>query len=135
MQDEFIMNSGAGTPFGDLRIVQISTAAVRCAPPGNRPTTAERATCIPFLQEELRLLPMARVLLCLGQIAFEQTARVLQTPGKFAHGAVYRCGGRVLLCSYHVSRQNTQTGRLTPRMFAAILRTAKRLAEQNIGPS
>ena len=105
------------------------TAAVRCAPPGNRPTAEEKANCRPYLVEELELLERARVLLCLGQIAFEGCERALGARlGRFAHGASYTSGDLSVLCSYHVSRQNTQTGRLTVEMFEAVLVAAKRLA-------
>ncbi len=105
------------------------TAVVRCAPPGNRPTPEEKANCRPYLIEELRLLKSARVLVCLGRIAFEETQRAWHVRlGKFAHGERYMHNGRHVLCSYHVSRQNTQTGRLTAEMFDAVLATAKRLA-------
>lgn len=105
------------------------TAAVRCAPPGNRPSAEEQANCRPYLIEELGLLKRARVLLCLGQIAFEACQRALGARlGRFAHGASYTCGEVSVLCSYHVSRQNTQTGRLTTEMFEAVLVAAKRLA-------
>jgi uracil-DNA glycosylase len=85
------------------------------------------------LIEELELLRRAAVVLCLGQIAFEETARTLGARlGKFAHAAVFEHGGRHILCSYHVSRQNTQTRRLTTGMFDEVVNTAKRLAGLDI---
>ena len=105
------------------------TAAVRCAPPGNKPAAEERTHCRPFLLEELQLLTRAKVLLCLGQIAFEEIQRALGARlGRFAHGARFQHDGKHILCSYHVSRQNTQTGRLTVEMFDGVLVTAQRLA-------
>ncbi len=107
------------------------TAAVRCAPPGNKPTAEEKANCRAFLLEEFELLRRAKVLLCLGRIAFDQTQRAWGVRlGQFAHRARFQHDGKHILCSYHVSRQNTQTGRLTVEMFDAVLAIAKRLAEQ-----
>ncbi len=109
------------------------TAACRCAPPGNRPLPAELAACSPFLDRELALYRRVKVALCLGAIAWETTLgalgrRCIAVPRprpRFAHGAVLRLpGAPLLLASYHVSRQNTQTGRLTPAMFDAVLRQA-----------
>ena len=111
------------------------TAAVRCAPPENKPTPDELATCRPYLVEEIRLLRRVRVVVALGRIAFEaflkawvQAGRSLPSrrPG-FAHGAMAELpGGAVLLASYHPSQQNTQTGRLTPAMFQRIFARARR---------
>ncbi len=112
------------------------TAAVRCAPPGNKPTREEFATCLPFLVRELELLRRARVYLALGRLAFDWTLKACAHLGwmldeerpAFGHGARFRFSakGRSLLCSYHPSRQNTQTGRLTPAMFHAVFAGARR---------
>ena len=113
------------------------TAACRCAPPGNRPTAAELAACRVWLARDLDRHPPPRVLLALGRIAhgavlawWRSRGGELPTPRPpFAHGAVHRLpGGPVLVDSYHVSQQNTFTGRLTPRMFAGVLARAVRLA-------
>lgn len=105
------------------------TAAARCAPPGNRPRPEELAACRPFLEAELRHFARAPVILALGRIAHEAVVRVLglgRMP--FAHGAEHGIGeGRVLLDSYHPSRQNTNTRRLTRAMWRAILQRARRL--------
>jgi uracil-DNA glycosylase family 4 len=113
---------------------------LRCAPPGNTPAPDEIARCAHFLDEELALLPRVRVLLALGAIAWRATldhhARLgvsLPRPRPaFAHGARLELPGtgrpRWLLGSYHVSQQNTQTGKLTPAMFDAVLGEAGRLA-------
>ena len=103
------------------------TCAARCAPPGNRPTPAELAACRPYLVEEFRLLTGIRVVMALGKIAFEAAIRAGEEAGllhfeprpHFAHGAegCTRDGRVILLSSYHPSRQNTQTGRLTREMF------------------
>jgi len=109
------------------------TAAVRCVPPGNKPTREEIAACSTWTERELALLPNLRVFLALGRIAHDALLdyfRLRKRDFPFAHGAEHPLpGGRVLLDSYHVSRQNTQTGRLTPEMFDRVLERAKELAE------
>lgn len=121
-----------------LRLVDCYvTAAVRCAPPANRPTAEESATCRPYLLREIRLLEEASIYVALGRFAFESLLAVLPQAGlgpvparsAFRHGGLWPLGGsgRALLASYHPSRQNTQTGRLTSRMFHAIFRRARRL--------
>ena len=113
-------------------------AAVRCAPPTNRPTTEERDQCRPFLERELALLPNTRVLLALGGWALGVLASVedLRPRPKFAHGAEFELpGGRVLLCSYHPSQQNTFTGRLTQPMFDAVFTRARALLDGEGGGS
>jgi uracil-DNA glycosylase family 4 len=113
---------------------------LRCAPPGNTPAPDEIARCAHFLDEELALLPKVRVLLALGAIAWRavlghqarQRATLPRPRPAFAHGARLELRGagrpRWLLGSYHVSQQNTQTGKLTPAMFDAVLGEARRLA-------
>jgi uracil-DNA glycosylase family 4 len=112
-------------------------AAVRCAPPDNRPTPAEFARCRPFLAREFAALTDVRVVLALGALAWRSALAALgenkvaiprPTP-KFAHGAEVDLGRVVLFGSYHVSQQNTNTGRLTPAMFDAVLRKAR--SEEN----
>jgi uracil-DNA glycosylase len=113
------------------------SATARCAPPGNKPTPGEIAACGPFLDAEWSLLSRKRVLFALGRIAWDAiltiTARNgLETPRPrpaFAHGASVQLAPTLaLLGSYHVSQQNTFTGKLTEEMFDAVLRRAKRLA-------
>ena len=103
-------------------------AAVRCAPPANRPTREERDRCRPYLVREIAACRDARVLLALGGLAWEETLRALEAPRpfpRFGHGAEARlAGGRTLLGSYHPSQQNTFTGRLTPAMLDDVLRRA-----------
>ncbi|HUB07135.1 MAG TPA: uracil-DNA glycosylase [Myxococcales bacterium] len=110
------------------------TAPCRCAPPDNKPLPRELERCAPFLDRELALLPGARVYLALGAIAWAavlahlaRTNRALPRPlPRFGHGAeVALPDGRRLVGSYHVSQQNTQTGRLTPRMFDRVLAQAR----------
>ncbi len=106
------------------------TAPVRCAPPANKPTADERARCRPFLESELVLRGSARVYLVLGAIGYAAACEsfgVSPRP-RFEHGLqVELPEGRVLLCSYHVSQQNTFTGRLTAAMFDEVLATARRI--------
>jgi uracil-DNA glycosylase family 4 len=133
------------------------TAVCRCAPPDNKPTSGEIANCLPYLAEEIRLLAGARVAVALGKTAYDALARMLTgreySPGRrlefespmepsaaakapaFAHGVRWEIrnppyGGRLrwVLASYHPSRQNTQTGRLTRAMFDGLWRKARELA-------
>ncbi|WP_031468779.1 uracil-DNA glycosylase [Sciscionella sediminilitoris] len=113
------------------------TSPVHCAPPENKPTTAERDTCRPWLHRELELLaPSLRVVLTLGAFGWSCALTELAGAGwpvpkprpKFAHGASAKIGELTLLGCYHVSQQNTFTGRLTPDMVRAVLREAKRVA-------
>ena len=106
-------------------------AAVRCAPPGNKPTPVERDTCLPYLQRELALLPRLRVIVVLGQFAYDVMCRELGVRPKprFGHLAeVPLADGRTLLCSYHPSQQNTFTGTLTEPMFDAVFSRARELS-------
>ncbi len=107
------------------------TAAVRCAPPANRPTPAERDLCHPYLERELALVGRARVILALGAFAYASVARLtgLRPRPRFGHGVEAPLpDGRVVLCSYHPSQQNTFTGRLTEEMFDAVFARARELA-------
>lgn len=112
------------------------TAAVRCAPPANKPTVGERDECRPWLDRELALLPGARVLLALGSFGWDAALRALAAGGagvprpkpRFGHGAEARVGERLLLGSYHPSQQNTFTGRLTESMLDEVLARAKAFA-------
>ncbi len=108
------------------------TAPVKCAPPANKPTPGERAACRPFFERELALLPKARVYLVLGAIGYAAACQELGVSPrpKFGHGTeVDLLDGRVLLCSYHVSQQNTFTGRLTPAMFDEVLARAREICD------
>jgi uracil-DNA glycosylase len=107
------------------------TAPVRCAPPANKPTPAERDRCRPFLERELALLDDLRVFVPLGQFGYQVLCGVLGVAPRpaFGHGAeVALADGRTIVCSYHVSQQNTFTGKLTEPMFDAVLRRARELA-------
>jgi uracil-DNA glycosylase family 4 len=112
------------------------TAAVRCAPPANRPTPGERAACQPYLERELALLPDVRVIVCLGGFAWDVALRVraqlgeaaLRPRPRFGH-AVELPGERLaMLGCYHPSQQNTFTGRLTEEMLDGVLLRARELA-------
>jgi uracil-DNA glycosylase len=113
------------------------TAALRCVPPGNKPRRDELAACRHWLEHDLALLPSIRVVVALGRIAHDAYLDLLKARGAglvkarhpFAHGARHDLeAGPPLLDTYHVSFQNTNTGRLTPAMFDAVLARAKRLA-------
>ena len=120
-------NRGDGLRYRDLYL----TAAVRCAPPGNRPTPVEQTACAPYLEREFRLLPNTRAVLALGGFAWEAVRTLAPRafggsvpPTPFAHGACAPLGdGRPLLwASYHPSPQNTNTGKLTFPMLTDLLR-------------
>ncbi len=107
------------------------TAAVRCAPPANKPTTKERDDCLPWLVAELRLLSSARVIVCLGSFAWDAALRTLRALGhearpkpRFGHGAEASVGPYTLLGCYHPSQQNTFTGKLTAPMLEEVFTTA-----------
>ncbi len=111
-------------------------AAVRCAPPDNKPNLEEFSNCRPYLLQELSLLPNLKAVLALGQIAFSAYLAARRELGlpvprptpKFGHGAVYMLpDGITLLASYHPSQQNTQTGRLTREMFHDVIRKARQI--------
>ena len=104
------------------------TAPVRCAPPANKPLPDERSRCRNYLERELRLLTDVRAIVALGQIAYDELCPLLglSPRPRFGHGVEAPLpDGRLLICSYHVSQQNTFTGKLTPAMFDAILARAR----------
>jgi uracil-DNA glycosylase len=112
-------------------------AAVRCAPPANRPTTQERDTCLPWSVRELELLPEVRVVVCLGSFAWDAALRVIgrtrsepmpRPRPRFGHGAETSLASLVLLGCFHPSQQNTFTGKLTAPMIDAVLLRARKLA-------
>ena len=113
------------------------TAAVRCAPPANRPLPAERDACARWLRAEVPMLPAVRVVVCLGGYAWDAALRLLEHPlrpkPRFGHGAEVDAGPWVLLGCFHPSQQNTFTGRLTPAMLDAVLARARALAGQPRG--
>jgi uracil-DNA glycosylase family 4 len=123
-----------GLRLGDCYV----TAAVRCAPPVNRPLPAERDNCQPYLEREIRLLAGVRVIVCLGGFAWDAALRTLRSLGapiprprpRFGHGTVATIDGRTLLGCYHPSQQNTFTGRLTEPMLDDVFERARALAGQ-----
>jgi uracil-DNA glycosylase family 4 len=133
------VRAGDGLALTDTRIF----AAVRCAPPDNAPTPAERDTCAPWLHREVELLrPTLRVVLALGGFAWNAYWSTLKAVygvaprprPAFGHAAEWRPAGGdapMLLGCYHVSQQNTFTGRLTPGMLDAVFKRAKELADQD----
>ncbi|UCC84560.1 MAG: uracil-DNA glycosylase [Gemmatimonadota bacterium] len=115
------------------------TAAVRCAPPANKPAPEERDNCRDYLEDELGLLSAVKVVLALGGYAFGHVLRILRDRGievptptpKFKHGAVVRLpeSGLALIASYHPSQQNTFTGKLTPAMLDRVFAQARKLCK------
>jgi uracil-DNA glycosylase family 4 len=114
------------------------TAAVRCAPPDNKPLPQELSNCAPYLDREMAGLENVRVVVALGRVGFEAYLNYLKrrgllknkSPYLFKHGARYKMpDGKILMASYHPSNQNTQTGKLTSRMFEDIFEEAARLAD------
>ncbi len=110
-------------------------AAVRCAPPDNKPTPEEIARCLPHLDAEIAALPRVRVVVALGKIGFDAVVRLLAPRGpglkprpRFGHAAVFALPeGRTLIGCYHPSRHNTHTGRLTAPMIDAVFARARQL--------
>lgn len=129
-------NRDDGLALKDLYI----TAVCRCAPPGNKPLLQEMANCQPYLAQEIEII-QPRILVVLGRVAFERVLRIIydgqptinnnQSPVVFVHGAAYQLiTGHWLLCSYHPSRQNTQTERLTTEMFDTVWQKVRELLDQ-----
>jgi len=106
------------------------TAAVRCAPPQNKPTQDEMKNCFVYLQDELKILKNISVILCLGKIAYDATCKLLEIkPEKFGHNKLFTYNDYKILTSYHPSKQNTQTGRLTWKQWSAVFSKAKKLVK------
>jgi uracil-DNA glycosylase family 4 len=113
------------------------TAICRCAPPDNKPTWQEQANCLPYLEHEFELLKNAHVVVAMGRIAFDGYLRLLRKQGhtiprvEFKHGATYVLGNPspTLICAYHPSKQNTQTGRLTSKMMDEVFRKVKKFQQ------
>ena len=105
------------------------TAAVKCAPPANKPTPREQANCATYLETEFELLTNSRVIVCLGAFAYQAVCQQLKIKPrpKFGHGVQVLAGGYTVLCSYHPSQQNTFTGKLTEPMLDKIFVDASEL--------
>jgi uracil-DNA glycosylase len=126
------------------------SAAARCAPPDNKPTPDEFANCERYLLADYHALVQQRLILALGAVAFASVLKILKKEGEFTqgarpqfgHGALHKTGKETLLCSYHPSRQNTQTGRLTQKMWLSIFERAAKIvgdgangsAQRTVGP-
>lgn len=127
---ETLIKSGFATgqyrarPDDGLQLIDCMVSnAVRCAPPGNRPLPGEEAACRPFLQARLAALPRLKAIVTLGDVARRNVLKALELKGSAApagHGVEYQAGPYRLFNSYHCSRLNTNTGRLTPAMFEAV---------------
>ena len=112
------------------------TSPVKCAPPANKPTPDERAECRPFLKREFEYLTGLKVIVALGGIGYQAVAQHLEVKPrpKFGHGVEVRLdSGLTILCSYHVSQQNTFTGRLTEEMLDAVFSRARALSQAGEG--
>jgi uracil-DNA glycosylase len=121
-----------------LRLVGAYIAAVvRCAPPANKPTVDERDRCRPYLQRELALLANLRVIVCLGQFAYDNVAALyaLRPRPRFGHGVEVPVGVVTIVCSFHPSQQNTFTGRLTETMLDDVFARARALSAPGRPPS
>jgi len=112
------------------------TAAVRCAPPANKPLPVERDTCLPWSASELQALGQVRVVVALGGFGWDAALRLLSAPDppprprpRFGHGAEVDIGGRTLLGCFHPSQQNTFTGRLTAPMIDSVLLRAREITD------
>jgi len=126
---EYKERADDGLKLVDCRI----TNAVRCVPPENKPTPVEIKTCNQFLKKEIPTLQNTRVILTLGLIAHQATLRALdikQSTFKFVHNAAHQAGNVTILNSYHCSRYNTNTGRLTEQMFHAVFAHARELCDK-----
>jgi uracil-DNA glycosylase family 4 len=131
----FARGSYAAAPDDTLRLIDcMITNAVRCVPPENKPTPSEIGTCRPFLASRIAAMPRLAVILALGRIAHDSTLAALavrKSSFPFAHGARHAVRpGLVLFDSFHCSRYNTNTGKLSPDMFRAVLQAIKAQLER-----
>jgi uracil-DNA glycosylase family 4 len=130
----FATGTYAARPDDGLRLVDCMISnAVRCAPPGNKPETAEETACRPFLAARIAALPRVKVIVTLGDVARRNVVRALGGKASASgggHGARADIGGYQLINSYHCSRLNTNTGRLTPAMFEAVFEAARELVSE-----
>ena len=105
------------------------TAAVRCAPPQNKPTKEEMQNCHSFLEQEFQILQNITTILCLGKISYDATCKLLQVrPEKFGHNKTFQYDSIKVITSYHPSKQNTQTGRLLWKDWLAVFKKTKKMA-------
>ena len=129
----FAQGSYGARPDDGLELVDCMVSnAVRCAPPGNKPLPVEEATCRPFLTARIGALPCLRVIVTLGDVARRNVMRALgekASAGVGGHGGETRVGGLTVINSYHCSRLNTNTGRLTAAMFSDVFRRAREVLQ------
>lgn len=121
------------SPDDGLELVDCMISnAVRCAPPGNKPETSEETTCRPFLSARLKTLPRLMVIITLGDVSRRNVLKAIglkASAGPPGHGTEFQAGPYTILNSYHCSRLNTNTGRLTAEMFEAVFRRARTLID------
>lgn len=107
------------------------TASIRCAPPQNKPLKEEIDNCASYLKEELSILKNIKIIVCLGKIGFDSCCKLLHIQGiKFAHGKSFHHGKWVIISTYHPSKQNTQTGRLSWKQWFDVFANAKRILDE-----
>ncbi len=130
-QGSYQARADDGLKLSGLRI----TNAVRCVPPGNKPLSAEIRACLPFLVSEMAAMKALRLVIALGRVAHDAVLTAFgekKSAWPFAHGAIHRIAQKPLLIdSYHCSRYNTNTRRLTPAMFEAVFENAGRLLDSS----
>ena len=109
------------------------SASIRCAPPQNKPLKEELDSCSPYLKEELSLLKEIKVIICLGRVAFDSCCKLLDIKKpKFSHGRTFAHKKWIIICSYHPSRQNTQTGRLGWQQWLDVFSHAKQILDDTL---
>ncbi len=124
-------DAGTTEKAGDLKLLDVRISnAVRCVPPENKPTPQEMNTCNQFLKNEIAAMPQLKLILTLGLVSHNAVLKALNkkiSGYKFAHGAIHKVSGIGILNSYHTSRYNLNTGRLTEVMFEAVIRQAREM--------
>ncbi|HQN51708.1 MAG TPA: uracil-DNA glycosylase family protein, partial [Phenylobacterium sp.] len=132
-EDRFARGTYEARPDDGLTLVDCMISnAVRCAPPGNKPETSEENACRPFLAARLEALPNLKVIVTLGDVARRNVLKAIglkASAGISGHGAEFDAGPYRIINSYHCSRLNTNTGRLTAAMFEDIFRRARAVIE------
>ncbi len=124
-------STSTGKDDGFALINTYITATVKCAPPDNKPLKEEIHSCSSFLEKELTLLKNVKVIICLGRIAFDSCCKLLDIKGeRFSHSRVFTHGGFVIIASYHPSRQNTQTGRLSWEQWSKVFALARKYVDK-----
>lgn len=130
LYDHNFASKPTSTKIGDGFFLKNSyiTAAIRCAPPKNKPLKEEFENCFPYIEKEFNLLQNIKIIICLGRIAFSTCCKLLEITGeKFSHGKIIKQKSFIIICSYHPSRQNTNTGRLTWKQWNSVFFKAKKI--------